>query len=55
MIHYYLITLHDCITVTAKLEYNEHGYNKLTAAAIMNNCSCPDKVLIYKPTEDCSI
>lgn len=37
-----------CITVTAKLEYNEHGYNKLynTAAAIMNNYSYSDKVLI---------
>lgn len=35
-----------CITVTAKLEYNKHRYNKLTAAAIMNNYSCPDKVLI---------
>lgn len=46
----YDILLYDnatCITVTAKLEYNEHGYNKLTAAAIMNNYSCPDKVLIY--------
>lgn len=35
-----------CITVTAKLEYNNHRYNKLTAAAIMNNYSYSDKVLI---------
>lgn len=52
----YDILLYDnatCITVTAKLEYNEHGYNKLTAAAIMN-IHVPTKFL-YKPTEDCSI